>query len=85
MDFFVGRNYLVTVHDGHSRSIADVKGICDRRESLLGDGPIGILHRIVDRMVDNYRPEMDEFEAAKIDEVEDQALLGNRRIWSGAS
>lgn len=78
VDFFVGRNFLVTVHDGRSRSIADIKEMCDRRETVVGEGPVGLLHRIVDRMVDNYRPEIDRLEEA-MDEIEDQAILGSRK------
>ena len=30
IDFFLGPNYLVTVHDGHSRSITRLRELCDR-------------------------------------------------------
>src|SRR5688500_19052610 len=32
IDFFLGRNYLITVHDGTSRIIARVKLVCDKPE-----------------------------------------------------
>ena len=51
-----GRNYLVTVHDGTSRSIARLREVCDQHERILAEGPVALLHRIVDSMVDNYRP-----------------------------
>jgi magnesium transporter len=60
IDFFVGPNYLVTVHPGVSRSIGKVSDICARNARVLSDGPAGLLHRIVDTMVDNYRPEVDK-------------------------
>ena len=56
IDFFLGPNYLVTVHNGTSRSIASVQGICPRNAFVLGGGPMRLLHRIVDTMVDHYRP-----------------------------
>lgn len=77
VDFFLGRNYLVTVHDGRSRSIAELKEICDRNEHVLGEGPAGLLHRIVDSMVDNYRPEIEGLEQ-HMNELEDQVILGRR-------
>jgi magnesium transporter len=77
VDFFLGRNFLVTVHDGHSRSISKWKAICDEHEHVLADGPAGLLHRIVDSMVDNYRPEIDELET-NIDDLEESALFGGR-------
>lgn len=70
IDFFLGPNYLVTVHDGTSRSIASVQGICPRNGFVLGSGPGNLLHRIVDTMVDNYRPEVEALED-RIDAVEE--------------
>jgi len=77
IDFFLGRNYLVTVHDGRSRSIAKWKQVCDRHEHALAEGPSALLHRIVDTMVENYRPEIDALED-QIDELEEIAILGRR-------
>jgi len=78
VDFFLGRNSLVTVHDGHSRSIAALKAICEEHEHVLAEGPAALLHRIVDAMVDNYRPEIDALED-QIDELEEMAILGRRQ------
>jgi magnesium transporter len=62
VDFFIGRNYLVTVHKGQSRSIAEVRDHATRNARILGDGPVALFHRIVDAMVDHYRPELDKLE-----------------------
>ena len=77
VDFFLGRNYLVTVHDGGSRSIARWKELCDHHEHILREGPAALMHRIVDTMVENYRPTVDALED-QIDELEDAAILGSR-------
>lgn len=77
VDFFLGRNHLVTVHDGRSRSILRWRDVCGRHEHVLAEGPAALLHRIVDTMVDNYRPEVDALED-HIDELEEQAVLGHR-------
>ena len=77
MDFFLGPNYLVTVHDGDSRSIAGVKAICDKHDLILAEGPAALMHRIVDSMVDSYRPEIEGIEE-HMNELEDQAILGRR-------
>jgi Mg2+ and Co2+ transporter CorA len=61
-DFFLGPSYLVTVHDGRRRSIAHVTELCERAAHILAEGPVALLHRIVDTMVDHYRPEVDELE-----------------------
>lgn len=77
VDFFLGRNYLVTVHDGASRSITTLKERCGRHDVVLGEGPVGVMHRIIDSMVDNYRPEIEGLEE-QMNMLEDQAILGRR-------
>jgi magnesium transporter len=76
IDFFIGPNYLVTVHNGTSRSIAAVQGICPRNAIVLGGGPMALVHRIVDTMVDNYRPEVNQLEN-RLDEVEEAVFTAN--------
>jgi magnesium transporter len=68
-DFFLGSNYLVTIHDGKRRSIAHVSELCEQTSHILSEGPVGLLHRIVDTMVDHYRPEADEVED-RLDRIE---------------
>jgi magnesium transporter len=60
VDFFLGSQYLVTVHGGTSRSVFHVAEICGRNDRVLGEGPAALLYRIIDTMVDNYRPEVDK-------------------------
>jgi magnesium transporter len=60
VDFFVGEQFLVTVHPGHSRTLGEMRDVCVRNNRALGEGPTALLHRIVDAMVDHYRPEIDE-------------------------
>lgn len=62
VDFFLGRNFLVTVHHGPSRSIAAAREICLRHPDVLAEGTVGLLHRIVDQLVDHYRPDVDSLE-----------------------
>ncbi len=72
-DFFLGPNYLVTIHDGQMRSVAAVRDVCERNEHVLAEGPAALMHRIIDRMVDNYRPEVEELEKW-LDELETQVF-----------
>lgn len=62
VDFFVGSNFLVTVHNEPSRSIEAERAVCLRHTDLFADGAIGLCHRIVDRLVDHYGPEVDKLE-----------------------
>ena len=72
-DFFLAANFLVTIHDGQRRSIAHVAELCTRAHHILSEGPVGLLHRIVDTMVDHYRPEVDELEE-RLDAIEKQVI-----------
>ena len=72
-DFFLASNFLVTVHDGQRRGIAHVTEMCARADHILAEGPVALLHRIVDTMVDGYRPEVDELEE-RLDEIEKRVI-----------
>jgi magnesium transporter len=75
IDFFVGHSSLVTVHDGSSLALGQVRDACVRYERLMADGAVGLFHRIVDNIVDHYRPAMDALET-KIDQMEEEAYAG---------
>jgi magnesium transporter len=77
IDFFVGPNYLVTVHDGDSRAVGDLREHATRNPKILAEGPVALLHRIVDAMVDSYRPEMDKLED-RFDELEKEIFADPR-------
>ena len=79
IDFFLGRNYLVTVHDDQSRSIGEMRDVCSRHGHILADGPVALLHRIVDAMVDNYRPVIEQIED-RIGKLEEEAFAGHERL-----
>jgi magnesium transporter len=63
------------VHDGGSRSINKIKELCYQHAHILEEGPVALLHRIVDSMIDNYAPELEEIEE-QMDQLEDEAILG---------
>ena len=72
-DFFLAANFLVTVHDGQRRSIAHIGELCGRSDHILAEGPVALLHRIIDTMVDHYRPEVDELEE-RLDAIEQRVI-----------
>ena len=69
VDFFLGPNYLVTVHPSDCSSLDDLRTQCPRNTKMLAEGSVSLFHRIVDSMVDHYRPEMDELEE-RLDKIE---------------
>jgi magnesium transporter len=70
-DFFLGPNYLVTVRGEGSRTLEGMLDLCLRNDRILGEGPTAFLHRIVDSMVDHYRPEVDKLEE-RLDDIEQE-------------
>jgi magnesium transporter len=73
VDFFLGANYLVTVHSGVSRSISRVKEVCRKNAGALSEGPAALMHRIVDTMVDNYGPEVEKL-GDRLDRMEKEVF-----------
>jgi len=73
VDFFIGPNYLVTVHNGPSRSIQDLQDNATRNPRVMNEGPVSLFHRIVDAMVDHYRPEVEKLED-RLDDLEAEAF-----------
>lgn len=59
-DFFIGARYLVTVHDGKTRSIPQVRSLCNKADYFLHEGPLALAHRIIETMVSHYRPEVEK-------------------------
>ena len=78
IDFFLSTRYLVTVHDGRSRSVQQIRELAGRNSDLLAEGPAGLMHRIVDTLVDNYRPEVDRLEK-RMDRLERDVFTRPRR------
>jgi magnesium transporter len=77
VDFFLSEHYLVTVHPGVSRSIGKVGEVCVRNARVLGEGPVALMHRIIDTMVDNYRPEVEKLQD-RIDQLEKEVFQRSR-------
>ena len=64
---FVGARYLVSVRHGSHRSHAAVRARCEATPHLLAKGPAFVLHALMDFIVDQYFPIMDQLE----DQLED--------------
>lgn len=58
---FVGPRYLVTVRHGASSSYAPARARMEREADLLQHGPGAALYSVLDMVVDNYLPIVDEF------------------------
>jgi magnesium transporter len=69
ISFFLGANYVVTVHDGQSPATADVMERVLRHPDLLQRGAERVMHAIMDSAIDAYFPLLDQIDHF-IDDVE---------------
>lgn len=60
---FLGKRYLVTVRHGASLSYAPARARVERDPELLALGPSFGLYAVLDAVVDNYVPILDEYKA----------------------
>ena len=62
LPFFLGANYLVTVHGGQSPAHAEVAERVRRNPELLRKGAERVMHAIMDAAVDAYFPLLDQID-----------------------
>lgn len=79
LDIFLGKNYLLTFHKGYFRSIDSVIERCRKNCSFLQKDPESLMHQIIDALVDNYLPIMDDL-GEKVDELEKAIFAGPDRL-----
>jgi len=68
---FVGPRYVVTVRHGPSTSYAELRTRCELRPHLLAKGPGFVLYAIMDFIVDQYFPIVDDFEE-RLEKLEEE-------------
>ncbi len=51
---FIGDGFVVTVRHGRSEVLAAVRSTIEHVPEELGCGPLGVLHAVLDRVVDDY-------------------------------
>lgn len=73
LNFFLGRNFLVTYHDGPLRSVTLTEETALKANVHIARAPDRVAHTLLDSIVDNYKPALDEL-AVEIAELEQQAL-----------
>jgi magnesium transporter len=76
LDLFLGKDYLVTFRTSPLRSVST---LLDRYAKSAGVGPRGpdrIAHTLIDLLVDNYSPVIDELRA-ELEELEEHVLAKN--------
>ena len=73
LNFFLGRNFLVTYHTVPIKTIQQVEERCDKSTVHIARAPDRLAHTLLDGIVENYRPALDEL-SLQIAELEDQVV-----------
>ena len=73
LNFFLGKNFLVTYHDVPMRSIQSAEERCMKGTMHIARAPDRVAHTLLDGLVDNYKPALEEL-SLEIAELEQQAL-----------
>jgi magnesium transporter len=60
--FFLGTNYLVTVHGADTNPVSTTAELLHRKPELVAHGPARLMHAIVDQAVDAYFPVIDQLD-----------------------
>jgi magnesium transporter len=74
VDAFISRNTLITLHD---KPCAGIRAVASDEARAMSQGPDWLLHAIIDRLVDDTLPLIDEI-GEKLESIED-AMLDNPR------
>ena len=73
LNFFLGKNFLVTYHDVPLRSVQSTAERCLRGTVHVARAPDRVAHTLLDSIVENYKPALEEL-SLEIAELEDQVI-----------
>lgn len=73
LNFFLGKNFLVTYHQGALRSVSLTEERAIKGTMHIARAPDRVAHNLLDSIVDNYKPALDEL-SLEIAELEEQSL-----------
>jgi magnesium transporter len=73
LDFFLGRDYVVTFRTAPLRSVSTLIERITKNAGVGPRGPDRITHSLIDLLVDNYSPVIDELRA-ELEELEEHVL-----------
>ncbi len=75
LDMFLGKNYLITVHNGHIFELDEVEHRWTRNVKQLEWGMGVLLYTLLDTIVDRYFPVVDQL-VDQAEELEDRLFTG---------
>lgn len=75
LDLFIGKNFLVTHYHRDLSSVQRVLAAVEKDAQMLAQGPAVIAHQLIDHMIDQYFPLMEQLDG-EINSLEDEVLNG---------
>ncbi len=78
LNFFLGKNFLVTFHEVPLRSVQVTSERCLKSTVHIARAPDRVAHTLLDSIAENYKPALDEL-SLEIGELEQQALQNPTR------
>ncbi len=73
LNFFLGKNFLVTYHDVPLKAIQTTADLCLKSSLHVARAPDRVAHTLLDAIVDHYKPALDEL-SIEISSLEEEAL-----------
>ena len=73
LNFFLGKNYLVTYHDLPIRAVSQTEDRAVNSKIHIARAPDRVAHTLLDEIVDNYKPALEEL-SVEIAELEQEVL-----------
>ena len=73
LNFFLGKNFLVTYHEVPVRSVATTEEMACTGTIHIARAPDRVAHTLLDAIVDNYKPALEEL-SLEIADLEQEAL-----------
>ncbi len=73
LDLFLGKDFLVTFHRTALKSMQAAYDRCNKATGVVARGPDRLAHIVLDLLVDNYKPVIDELRS-ELEEIEETVL-----------
>src|SRR6266508_2126335 len=73
LNFFLGKNFLVTFHEVPMRSVQLTEDRCAKGRTLIARAPDRVAHTLLDGIVENYKPALEEL-SLEIGSLEEQVV-----------
>jgi magnesium transporter len=77
IQLFAGERFVITVRHGRASALAPVRQDLEAQPDRLALGPVAVVHAILDRVVDDYRPVIEGLDQ-DILEIEEQVFSPER-------